>query len=104
MSTTIHMGCYARIDDQFGMAISPAKLFIIGPFPKTDGERVVPNVIKNQPWNFVIGADILRTKMLYEVVAPTSRARNGESEAVVGPKLDPTGREESGTLAHRVVK
>jgi hypothetical protein len=26
-------------------------------------------------------------KMLYEVVAPTSRARNGESDAVVGPQL-----------------
>jgi integrase len=44
---------------------------------------------------------------LHEDVAPTSRSRNGESEAVIGPKLDPiwtpTGREESGTLVHRVV-
>src|SRR5690348_669153 len=44
---------------------------------------------------------------LHEDVAPTSRSRNGESEAVIGPKLDPiwtpTGGEESGTLVHRVV-
>jgi hypothetical protein len=40
---------------------------------------------------------------LHEDVAPAPCARNGESEAVES-KLDPTGRRESGTLVHRVVK
>src|SRR6476659_7724766 len=62
-STTIHMGCYAQIDDRFGMARFLRPSFSsLGHSPKRMGKGLFPDIIKNQPWNFVIGADILRTK------------------------------------------